>query len=118
MTPNELLNSLTLDVHSIIDTVEKEFIPLPDSRLNWKESPDRWSILECFDHLNRYCLYYNTRLGKSIEQARENINSTDEAKSTWLGSKFIEMMHPDNVKRQKTFSRMNPSNSALDRICF
>jgi hypothetical protein len=34
-------------------------------------------------------------------------------KSTWLGRKFIRMMEPDNTKKQKTFRRMDPSNSVL-----
>jgi hypothetical protein len=38
-----------------------------------------------------------------------------EVKSTWLGKKFIAMMHPDNQKKLKTFARMNPSNSNLTK---
>jgi hypothetical protein len=32
-----------------------------------------------------------------------------------MGKKFIAMMHPDNTKKHKTFSRMNPSHGSLKK---
>ena len=36
-----------------------------------------------------------------------------ESKSTWLGRKFIGMMHPDNVRKHRTYKKMNPQSCML-----
>lgn len=113
MTSTNLIDGLRKDVLSIIE-IAKEFELLPDSVLNWKERPEKWSMLECFEHLNRYSLYYNNAIGKAIAHAAK-INGQYEVKSTWMGKKFIAMMHPDNKARHKTFARMNPIHSSLKR---
>ena len=113
MTSIELLARLRHDILAIID-VAKEFELLPESSLNWKERAEKWSILECLEHLNRYSLYYHAELRKAIARAVPSYNR-HEAKSTWMGKKFIAMMHPDNTKKHKTFSRMNPSHGSLKK---
>ena len=100
---------------SIEDTVKNEFYPLTESRLNWRKTPSSWSVLECIEHLNRYSSYYNHELRKSLDNAKTKGYPVEHPKSTWLGSKFIQMMHPDNIKKQKTLKRMDPANSALDK---
>jgi len=65
MKSNDLLNKLHKDVLAIIGTA-KEFETLPESDLNWKEHPKKWSILECLEHLNRYSDYYHLEIKKAI----------------------------------------------------
>ncbi|SHI00674.1 DinB superfamily protein [Chryseolinea serpens] len=116
MTTNQLLSTLQSNIHALVETVETEFMALPDKALNTKEAPGRWSILECLEHLNRYSRYYNTALAKAIAHAKTSTQTRDEpARSTWLGRKFIAMCHPSNTKKQKTFKSMNPAQSVLDR---
>ena len=115
MTSNDLLGKLRKDVLAIIDAAN-EFESLPESDLNWKQHPKKWSILECLEHLNRYSHYYHAEIKKAI--ARSHILSTKvdhEAKSTWMGKKFIAMMHPNNTTKHKTFARMNPTEGSLKR---
>ena len=96
-----------------MDTVKNEFVRLPETRLNWKESAERWSILECFEHLNRYSLYYHSQIAQSITKAVKIDTAIPETKSTWLGRKFIGMMHPDNVRKHRTYKKMNPRSCTL-----
>jgi hypothetical protein len=114
MTSNDLLVKLQRDVLSIIDAA-KDFERLADSDLNWKEHQSKWSILECLEHLNRYSLYYNAEFKKAIGRALAANNLQHQAKSTWLGRKFIAMMHPDNTTKHKTFARMNPAQGSLKK---
>ncbi len=96
-----------------MDTVKNEFVRLPETRLNWKESAERWSILECFEHLNRYSLYYHSQIAQSITKAVKIDTAIPETKSTWLGRKFISMMHPENVRKHRTYKKMNPRSYTL-----
>lgn len=113
MTSKDLLVRLHDDVLAIIDAV-KELKHLPASTLNWKENSEKWSILECLEHLNRYSAYYNNALRISISRAKTSSDNFN-VKSTWLGKKFIAMMHPDNTTKHKTFARMNPIHSSLTK---
>jgi hypothetical protein len=116
MTTNQLLSTLQSNIHALVETVQTEFMTLPDTALNTKEDADRWSVLECLEHLNRYSRYYNLALAKAITQAKTQSAAGDvRPRSTWLGRKFVAMVHPSNAKKQKTFKSMNPAQSALDR---
>ena len=114
MTSNDLLVKLRRDVLSIIDAA-KDFERLAESDLNWKEHQAKWSILECLEHLNRYSLYYNEEFKKAISLTITSNNYQHQVKSTWLGRKFIAMMHPDNATKHKTFERMNPTEGSLKK---
>lgn len=115
MTSHDLLGKLYKDVLAVIDAA-KEFEFLEESELNWKENQEKWSILECLEHLNRYSNYYHAEIKKAIaSSATESASANHEAKSTWMGKKFITMMHPDNKAKHKTFARMNPINSTLKK---
>lgn len=114
MTSHDLLVKLRRDVLSIIDAA-KDFESLAESDLNWKEHQAKWSILECLEHLNRYSHYYNVEIKKAIARAVTLSHNQHQAKSTWMGRKFIAMMHPDNTTKHKTFARMNPTAGSLKK---
>ena len=114
MTSNDLIVKLQRDVSSIIDAA-KDFERAAESDLNWKEHQAKWSILECLEHLNRYSLYYNAEFKKAIARTITSNNDQHQAKSTWMGRKFIAMMHPDNTTKHKTFARMNPTEGSLKK---
>src|SRR5690348_7582888 len=100
MTSKELIYTLTGQINEMIRTINDSFLPLDHAKLNWKESAEQWSILECIEHLNRYSRYYQPEIMKAIVFVPDGDNDL-EAHSSWLGKKFIRMMHPDNVKKQK-----------------
>ncbi len=107
MKSSLLLSSLADNVQSIITDVENEFLDLDEAILNYKADQTSWSILECFEHLNRYNRFYNEKFERAIAASSQE-NKTDEVKSSWIGRKFIAMMHPDNKKKIKTVKNMNP----------
>jgi hypothetical protein len=116
MKSSLLLSGLEDNVQSIITDVENEFLNLDDGVLNYKSTVTSWSILECFEHLNRYNRFYNEKFEQAIATSIQGNNQ--EAKSNWIGRKFIAMMHPDNKKKIKTVKNMNPMvglQSKLDR---
>jgi len=110
MTAQERLKKLHRDVDQII-----QFISTIDNHadvtLNWKSSPDQWSILECIEHLNLYNRFYNVEIASVINSATHGEPTN---RSSWLGRKFIAMMHPDNRKKQKTMKHLNPIHSNLN----
>ena len=114
MTNQELITSLVKNVENIILTVEKEFNPLFIKELNWKKNVDKWSVLECLEHLNRYHAYYNDAIKQALTTAKTD---TKEAsyKNGWFGKMSIDMMSPDNSKKQKAITKFNPVGSQLTK---
>jgi hypothetical protein len=115
MKSSQLLSSLEDNVQSIVTDVENDFLHLDEPLLNYKSNQASWSILECFEHLNRYNRFYNEKFERAIATSSQN-NNKDEAKSNWLGRKFIAMMHPDNKKKIKTVKSMNPMLGLQSRL--
>lgn len=114
MNTQNLINNLVEDTKTIIKTVEQDFLAINESTANWKENPERWSILECFEHLNIYNRYYNEALKTAIQKAKHS-KSKPTFKLGWFGKMSIEMMKPTNTKKQKTLAKFNPTNSQLDK---
>ena len=84
-----------------------------DEILYWKVNPEKWSILENLEHLNRYGDFYLPEIQNRIS---ENSNKpSTEFKSGLLGNYFAKSMLPkDKLNKMKTFTNMNPINSDLD----
>ena len=104
------LEQLAQSVRSLQQTVATELAPLDLPSLNFKTSPDSWSILECLEHLNRYSRYYNPALAKAIENNADG-TYVQGISYSWLGRKSLEMVRPQNTKKHKTVKHMNPINS-------
>ena len=92
----------------------EKFIELSEEKLNFKVNADKWSILECLEHLNRYGDYYLPEIKKSIQAAQKP--NDNEFKSGWLGNYFAKSMLPkEQLNKMQTFKSMNPIGSQLDQ---
>ena len=91
----------------------KEFEILPINQLQFKNG-ERWSALECLEHLNLYGDFYLVEIEKRIiTNPRKNIST--KFKSGILGNYFATLMEVKDGKITKMKSPMdkNPSNSPL-----
>jgi hypothetical protein len=111
MTTLEQLRQSASNLYQFVNT---EFAQLDLGALNYKPTSDNWSILECLEHLNRYSRYYNPALAKAIA-ANSDGNHVPSITYSWLGKKSLDMVRPQNTKKHKTVTHMNPNNSTLSR---
>lgn len=104
------LTEITKENINAVQTLKK----LTDKELNYKETNDSWSVLECIEHLNRYGDFYIPEIKQQVEKS--NVKSSDEFKSGFLGNYFAKSMLPkEKLNKMKTFKSMNPLNSSLER---
>jgi len=108
----QLLAELDTSVNEIIKVAETDFATYSSRELNWKPTPEKWSVLECLEHLNIYSRYYNPAMAKAIQE-KSNLVFVDDFKSGWLGDFSVKSVHPDNTKKQKTLKRLDPTQSEL-----
>ena len=114
---NKLIDEL-IALTDACTTSALKFQNLSPKILNFKETPEKWSVLECLEHLNRYGDYYLPELEKVITDRRTPAASNGVYKSGMLGNYFANLMKVKNGKvvRMKTPSDKNPSGSDLSPI--
>ena len=123
MVSNELINDLKSRTEKVLTQSEK-FLSLSNEELNYRTSPDSWSVLECLEHLNLYGRFYLKEMKTRMEESPKK--SAEIFKSGLIGNYFANSMLPVSTgstsvsstkkpNNMKTFSNMNPINSSLDK---
>ena len=107
-------------ITTILETVEREFAHLPDEQLRWKPSPDRWSILECLQHLNLAERFYIRNIQHKVDQLglRQTNPQDQPLESDWVGKAMLWAIDPAmNVKlpapgisRPRRAADLHPAN--------
>lgn len=112
-TARELQQRLTV----ILETVQREFVPLTDAQLRWKASPDRWSVLECLQHLNLAERFYIRNLQHKVDRlGLVQTNPVDQLlESDWLGKVMLYNLDPESRFKLPTPGIVRPRHpSELD----
>lgn len=89
-------HDLQTRLSAIIETVEREFATLTDKQLRWKPAPDRWSIVECLQHLNLAERFYIRNIQHKVDKLGllQN-NPTDQPlESDWVGKALLFAVDP------------------------
>lgn len=93
-----------------------DFLKLEESQLNFKPFPEKWSVLECIEHLNRYGRFYLPEIESRMAKSQHAASAT--FKPGILGDYFAKSMEPSpNMKTMNTFKSMNPIASELHKGC-
>lgn len=119
METREFTEAMKKEIEAIRNTATEAFNGSEEQLLNHKEHPEKWSVLECLEHLNRYHQYYYPHLKRAFSQPSDKQPSL---RTSWTGQKFIKMMLPENKKKMKALKHMNPqltpAQSRLDKKVF
>ncbi|WP_421895817.1 DinB family protein [Marinoscillum sp.] len=84
----------------------------PFDLLNWKPAPERWSVLECIEHLNLYGDFYLPEIARRIRESQKP--AEPYFKPGLLGDYFAKSMLPrEKLNKMKTFADKNPNASDL-----
>lgn len=110
--PNMLIEDLITRTREIILQAEK-YKSLPKEYISRKPHPEKWSVLECLEHLNLYGDFYLVEIENRILNSKSQTKK--EFKSGLLGNYFANSMLPKNgkIKKMKTFADKDPINSEL-----
>tara|TARA_B100001115_G_scaffold170413_1_gene151909 strand:+ start:1489 stop:2082 length:594 start_codon:yes stop_codon:yes gene_type:complete len=106
-------SSLYQELQDLITKHQKELAhlqALSNTELKQQPAPDKWSALECMEHLCRYGDFYLPEVKRAGQSAPKS--KADRFKSSWLGEYFAASMWPkEGFKTMNTFKNMNPSLS-------
>lgn len=91
----ELLRGLHRDTQELIRIADREFVSLPPERLLRKPAPDKWSVAQCLEHLNRYGLHYLPAMQTRIDGAlARGSRPAPTFHAGWLGDLFVRTVQP------------------------
>ena len=109
----ELIEELITITEQAADAARK-FKNLTTEQLNYRPAPGKWSILECFEHLNLYGDFYLPEIEKSI-LAQQNKTYSPVFKSGIMGNYFANLMRPKQgqIKKMGTPKDKNPIHAEL-----
>ena len=103
----ELLSSTKETLHLV-----EQFKSLSLDKLNYKTSPQTWSILECIEHLNLYGKFYLPEIESQLLKANR-INKKEIFKSGFWGDYFISLIKTSNTKKFKAVKAMDSTGARL-----
>ena len=105
----DILNELKQHVTAMIDQA-KAMQSLSSDKLNTPPAPGKWSVIECFEHMNLYSNFYVQEFEYQITHSKHEADEFHS--SSWIGKYSFKSMLPQNGKAPKamnTFKYMNPT---------
>ena len=117
MTSNqgEHLSGLVSAANAISDETRAGFADFTAPQLNWKPSPEQWSVAQCFDHLVTANGAYFPIFGKVLSGEKKN---TFWESLPWLpafwGKMLIKAVAPESTRKLKAPKIFHPSSSSVD----
>jgi DinB superfamily len=111
---NQYLEDLLHEVSLITKKVEAEFGRLDAGQLNWKPSPDQWSIAQCLDHLIRANGEYFPLLeGVAQGTRKRSFMEKLPVLPGFFGNLMLKAMDPANQKKLRSPAPFRPGASQL-----
>ena len=110
----ELLRGLRHDTEELIRIANREFVPLRQEDLLWKLAPEKWSVAQCLEHLNRYGLHYLPAMQSRIDAAlTQGSRPNPTFKAGWLGNFLMRSVQPMHTGSSRANLKY-PSPKAYD----
>jgi hypothetical protein len=109
---NDELNNLIDQAGTIADDASRVFGNLSSQQLNWKPSPERWSVAQCFDHLITANKSYFPAIDRVLEGQR-NTSVWERMPlfpSVW-GKLLIKSLDPASTRKLKAPKSFAPAQS-------
>jgi len=109
------LASLVLEANAINDQTLASFGDLTEPQLNWKPSPDQWSIAQCLDHLVTANRAFFPTFDKVVSGEKEKTfwESLPWLPSFW-GKLLIKSVAPESSRKLKAPRIFQPTSSDVD----
>jgi DinB superfamily len=111
---NQYLEDLLHEVSLITKKVQSEFGRLSTEQLNWKPSPNQWSIAQCLDHLiitnqQYFPIYEGVAKGTRKKTFMEKLPGLPAL----FGKMLLKALDPSNEKKLKCPALFQPAASQL-----
>lgn len=109
------ISELVSSLDTVSQDVQMTFGSLSVQQINWKPSPDQWSVAQCLDHLITTNRPYHAKL--------ERIANGENKRTFWqsvpflpglFGKFLIKAVSPEAVRKLKAPAKFQPASSTID----
>jgi len=120
MTDQALASPYLQELHERLtrscDRAESLAGELSADQLNWKPSPEKWSIAQCFEHMLLGVDHYEENLRPALDRARAKGLADDgpaTPRHTFMGRIVMRFVEPDAKRTMKAPKPLRPSQSEI-----
>ena len=107
------LPTLVGEVNSIARDTQAAFGQLTLAQLNWKPSPERWSVAQCFDHLFTSTKGYFPIIESVLAGQKRTLWQRVPLLPGFWGSLLVKSMDPSSTRKVKAPKKFRPAQSDL-----
>lgn len=107
------LPTLISSANKIADEATTTFGNLSASQLNWKPSPERWSVAQCFDHLITANRAYFPIIEEVLAEKKRTFWQSMPVLPGLTGRFFIKTLDPASTRKVKAPKRFEPAQSDI-----
>jgi hypothetical protein len=112
---NNDLGSVVKQIQRIAGEAEQAFGSLSPTQLNWKPSPERWSVGQCFDHLIETNQSYFPIIDRVIAgQKKSNLWQKLPVLPGLWGKLLIKSLDPSSARKIKAPKKFQPAQSDIN----
>lgn len=91
---------------------------LSESQLNWKASPDSWSIGQCLEHMTVGVEEYLAPLRPALQDAHQRIEADMlEPKHSLMGKQIVKAISPQITRTMNAPKIFAPTSSTVSEQC-
>ncbi len=86
---------------------------LDEAQLNWKPTPDQWSIAQCLEHLANASHGFNPYFDRVVARVRQKFPAASPPayRPTFMGGWLIKYVEPESPRKLKAPKIFQPSAS-------
>ncbi len=99
--------------NNIANDARTTFGHLTSSQLNWKPSPERWSVAQCFDHLLASNRGYLPIIDNVLAGYKRTFWQSMPVLPGLMGKLLIKAMDPKSTRKVKAPKRFQPAQSDI-----
>jgi hypothetical protein len=109
-----IVSSAIGELRAIADEVQAAFGAMSKDQLNWKPSPERWSVAECLQHLIAInSAYFPTLETIANGRYRPTFQQRLPLLPRFFGWAVLKAVSPDSPRKFKTNKRFDPAASSV-----
>ena len=107
------LPTLISEVNTVAANAKATFGQLTPAQLNWKPSPERWSVAQCFDHLLTTNKSYFPFIDDAVSGRNRTIWQRLPLVPGLMGSLLIKFVDPGSTRKVKAPKKFQPAQSNI-----
>jgi DinB superfamily len=113
----DLLQTITLESQKNSEQAQQLAANVSEEQLNWKPSPDRWSVAQCLEHLTVSNREFEPYLTAAIARGKERwpVTAPVRYKPTLLGGWLARQLLPETTRKASAPKIFRPSEAPVIR---